>query len=694
MFSLHPIKLPSVVVLLLTLGTALSPSFAADLTGTLIRTIITKSPTTNWPANISSPDPSGLAYLDSTGRLLDCDGEVDEMPNLFTGSNLFEINLDGALVAAHSTTNLARTGYSNEPVGCGYNPATGDLFVSDDDQRLVFQVRPGSDGVLFTVDDIRTSFKAPTVCGISDIDAEGVAFGAGKLFIIDGVGAEVWQVTPSADGIFDGVGETCTHFDTSAWVTDPEGGEYDTDNPGHLFVVGKPKTRIVYFTTAGTQEGTVNITSANATKPAGLAAAPGSLGSQDPTPACKNIYIVDRGIDNSTPTENDGKIYEVSVPCSTSGANLAPAVNAGIDRTAVSLSAKCTNTSLAAPCVDLDGTVTDDGLPNPPKLVTTAWTKISGPGVVTFGNANLIDTTVRFSVAGSYVLRLTANDSALFTSDDVAITVLPATQVTTTYVSTVSSGKTTNGITFGNEDILAYNGATNVWSLYFDGSDVGLGASGVNIDAFFIRPDGSILLSFSSDGISIPGVGVIDNSDIVRFIPTSIGSTTAGTYEMYFDGSQVGLTTSADNIDAIGFTPSASGGKLLISTTGSPGVVYNPPFTGFSDTDEDLLAFTATSLGAVTSGTWEPYFDGSDVGLTQSSEDVNGVFVGNNGDIYLTTLGAFSVTGVSGGGDDIFKCVPSSMGATTACSFSLTWDGIGSGLPSGAILDGIQLATQ
>jgi hypothetical protein len=75
---------------------------------------------------------------------------------------------------------------------------------------------------------------------------------------------------------------------------------------------------------------------------------------------------------------------------------------------------------------NLNGTVSDDGLPNPPATVTTIWSKVSGPGTVTFGNVNAVDTTASFSASGSYVLRLTANDSALSASDDMSITVNPA----------------------------------------------------------------------------------------------------------------------------------------------------------------------------------------------------------------------------------------------------------------------------
>jgi hypothetical protein len=71
----------------------------------------------------------------------------------------------------------------------------------------------------------------------------------------------------------------------------------------------------------------------------------------------------------------------------------------------------------------LNGFVSDDGLPNPPAIVTTMWSTISGPGIVTFGNLNAAITTASFSAAGTYVLRLTADDSALSSIDDVIITV-------------------------------------------------------------------------------------------------------------------------------------------------------------------------------------------------------------------------------------------------------------------------------
>jgi len=93
--------------------------------------------------------------------------------------------------------------------------------------------------------------------------------------------------------------------------------------------------------------------------------------------------------------------------------NQPPVVDAGPEQT-ISLSSDAT----------LDGTVTDDGLPDPPATVTTTWTKESGPGTVTFGDASQVDTTATFSETGTYVLRLTADDSDLTGFDEVTIIVV------------------------------------------------------------------------------------------------------------------------------------------------------------------------------------------------------------------------------------------------------------------------------
>jgi hypothetical protein len=124
----------------------------------------------------------------------------------------------------------------------------------------------------------------------------------------------------------------------------------------------------------------------------------------------------------------------------------------------------------------------------------------------------------------------------------------------------------------------------------------------------------------------------------------------------------------------------------VISTNGSFGV------TGVSGNDEDLIVFTSTALGSTTAGSWAMYFDGSDVGLNDaSSEQINGIWVDSaNNQIYLTTIGSFTVSGVTGDGTDVFVCAPGSLGATTTCTYMPYWDGSLFGF-SGEITDGLDV---
>ena len=623
--------------------------------GTLIQTIDTSQFVP------PSPDPAGISYRSDTDTLLISDSEVNEMP-IFAGVNLFDTDRFGLLLDGIDLTPV-----SNEPTGVAYNPVNDHLFISDDDEDMVFEINPGNDGLYGTADDSISSFDTRT---FDSFDPEGIAYDSAlnAIFISDGVNSEIYQVTPGGNGIFDGLppagDDQVANFDSeSQGISDPEGITWDADN-GYLYVVGEPRNRVAHFTSVGTLIRLIDISAANARAPAGLSYAPSSQ-----NPSVMNLYITARGVDNDTdPNENDGKVYEFSLPA-LPGGNQMPGVSAGPDQEVI-----------LPNDVILNGAITDDGLPNPPATLISTWNQLSGPGIVTFADASAAATPASFSAAGVYLLRLTADDSVLTNSDDVTINILdPLPPAASIYLST-SGSASAGGISFRDEDIALYDVINDSWSLHFDGSDVGLNGSGVDIDAFHINTDGSILLSLA-DPTTLPDVGVVDSADIVRFIPTSTGNNTAGSFEWYFDGSDVDLTTSSENIDAINLN---SAGHLLISTSGSFNV------TGASGKDEDLALFTATSLGETTSGSWQRYFDGSDVGLNQSSEDVYGVWSSTSGDIYLTTKRAFSVPYASGDEADIFACVPSSTGDDTSCAFTLFWDGSAHGL-GGERVDGFHI---
>lgn len=98
--------------------------------------------------------------------------------------------------------------------------------------------------------------------------------------------------------------------------------------------------------------------------------------------------------------------------------NGTPVVDAGRDQTI----------TLPAGAI-LSGTATDDGFPNPPAALTYLWSQASGPNTAAIATPTQLTTSVSFPIAGAYVFRLTASDSALSASDTLQVTVNPAPEV-------------------------------------------------------------------------------------------------------------------------------------------------------------------------------------------------------------------------------------------------------------------------
>ncbi len=104
----------------------------------------------------------------------------------------------------------------------------------------------------------------------------------------------------------------------------------------------------------------------------------------------------------------------------------------------------------------------------------------------------------------------------------------------------------------------------------------------------------------------------VQDEDLIVFNATSLGSVTAGSFAWYFDGSDVGLSTSADE-DVDAFHLDALG-RLYFSTLGNFAV------TGASGSDEDVFRFTPTALGSSTAGSFTLYLDGSAVGIPTGAD--------------------------------------------------------------------------
>ena len=100
------------------------------------------------------------------------------------------------------------------------------------------------------------------------------------------------------------------------------------------------------------------------------------------------------------------------------------------------------------------------------------------------------------------------------------------------------------------------------------------------------------------------------------------------------------------------------------------------------------MAFSPTSLGDLTQGSFKLYVDGSDVGLNNSgSEDIKGVSILNDGRLVLSTAGSFQTQQLSGNGSDLFYLRFSSLGTNTNGNLKMFSHSSANGFGNGVIAD-------
>ena len=165
------------------------------------------------------------------------------------------------------------------------------------------------------------------------------------------------------------------------------------------------------------------------------------------------------------------------------------------------------------------------------------------------------------------------------------------------------------------------------------------------MDALAFLPDGDILFSLkkpeSIEGLlDGPDGDRVDDSDIIRFHPAGYGRSFSGSMQLYVDGSDVGLTSAGENIDALAVDEQ---GRLYISIAGSGSL----PNVG-AVKNRSILRLTPTQLGPETTGNWEQLVDGRDIGLNLASENIDGLDIAPTADgaeisFLISTKGKFQV---------------------------------------------------
>ena len=206
-------------------------------------------------------------------------------------------------------------------------------------------------------------------------------------------------------------------------------------------------------------------------------------------------------------------------------------------------------------------------------------------------------------------------------------------EISQVYVS-FSKDNSVAGIIDRREDIYRYDIETETWSIYFDGSDLGL--QNDNIDAFHILSDGAILFSVQRDGVILRGQTIkgrrlrpltVNDADIILFTPESTGQDTRGSFNVVLKESYLWLSSSREDIDALARTNEQN---LAISTIDSF-------FVGLSGRNEDLIEFNLPSSSDPNQFSWgwdTILFDGSR--LTQA---------GQSRDLSFTDIEAVSILG-------------------------------------------------
>ncbi|MCC6454634.1 MAG: hypothetical protein IT328_06805 [Caldilineaceae bacterium] len=539
-----------------------NPDWAQLDSGTLVRMIDTSlfSP--------AIPDPTGITYLASTSTLLVSDSEVDETP-LFRNGNVFAVDLSGSLAYTLSTIP-----FSEEPTAIAIDPNSGHMFVADDNPIKVTAayagdgvdqihpgpevtvVDPGADQLYLTADDVIT-FLATETFGSSD--PEGLAFDTDQkhLFVLDDTTHRIYELSPGANGIYDGLipegDDHVTSYDLSHLnMSQIKGVTYNSANH-HLYLVGRPLRSIVETTITGLLVRRIDVSALNLVAPSDLVFAPSSLDSNT-----LNLYVTDRGVDNNVdPTENDGKIFEIALPAAAPSTNEPPTVDAGPSRTIY----------LPGHLALLDGTVTDDGLPSDPGTVQTTWSQLQGPSNVLFADATAVDTSVTVSDPGTYVLRLLADDGVATASDTVTVT-LSATQTTATNLPPVVEAGSNRTI-FLPERVALLDGTV---------TDDGLPASGTLETTWSqLQGPGSVIFSDTAavdTGVTLPALGVY----VLQLLANDGAATASDTVTVTLSPTQTNPPANTPPIIEVEPSQSARVGQVVtLSATVTDDGLPNPP---------------------------------------------------------------------------------------------------------------------
>ena len=387
----------------------------------------------NWRASPGGPSPG----LENTGN---------RAPVLNAGPDL-SLSATNAPIAVQLSGVASDDGQPNPPgaltISWSQVSGPGQVWFDAPSQTNTIAHFPGagtyvlrlsaSDGALNVTDDVTITIQHSTLTIPTTFVAQGSVWkyldngsDQGTAWIAPAFNDSVWQSGPAPLGYGDANGQlpaTTVGYGpdpNNKYITTYFRGGFSTSSPAsvtNLVVsVQRDDGAVVYLNgtpifTNNMPAGPINYLTLASTVVGGTDETTFYSQGVDPALLVNGLNVLAAEIHQANVTSSD-IIFDLQLSGEALPPNQSPTAFAGADQT-ISLPAAAT----------LSGTASDDGLPIPPSLLTFAWSKISGPGTVTFANASALNTTASFSAAGTYVLRLTVTDSALAASDDLTVTV-------------------------------------------------------------------------------------------------------------------------------------------------------------------------------------------------------------------------------------------------------------------------------
>jgi hypothetical protein len=239
-----------------------------------------------------SPEPTGISRTGSTDRFVVVDGEVDETA-LWKASNVW-LTRPGL----HPLGSWSSDRFTFEPTDIAM-PSRRLAYLSDDDSDRIIAVETGPDRAFGTADDLATGLYTSSF----SLDPEGIAVGAGKLFIANGDFQRVVRLIRGTDGVFGTEDDVVRGFSTKPLgLGDPEGIAFFE---GNLFIVSRADGVIVQTKKSGAFVDSYDISSSGIVSPSGIA-----VRDED---GALTAWVTDRGSRNDGRIANDGRIYVFSL---------------------------------------------------------------------------------------------------------------------------------------------------------------------------------------------------------------------------------------------------------------------------------------------------------------------------------------------------------------------------------------------